>query len=66
MARKFQIGDVVEVVSGSFGNFNVGRRGKVVAYHSSARYYPYVIRRRGGFDGGFAARELKLVRRKNE
>jgi hypothetical protein len=67
MARKFQIGDTVEVVEGAWDglNFRVGHRGKVKDYVSGGSF-PYTVVRRNKKEFYFSARELKLIRRKGE
>ena len=69
MARKFKIGDVVEVIKqvGDIplhSEFGKRCRGKVTDYNSSNPAYPYSdVRIKTGLENNFAARELKLVRR---
>lgn len=63
MARKFQIGDTVEVVEGDGCDFKKGYRGivyEIVPYVP----YPYYIRRRNGLSCPFTTKELKLIKRK--
>lgn len=64
MARKFQIGDTVEVISEPDGGVRIGHRGKV-SYHNGCMY-PYRVTRQCGINGLFNARELKLIKRKGE
>ncbi len=65
MARKFNIGDTVEVVSGPALGFSVGHSGKVLGYCFD-KFYPYLIQRQNGNKGRFYARELKLIKRKTK
>jgi len=65
MARKFKVGDTVEVVPGAEDvppYFKVGRRGKIIRYNSGD-IYPYRVERKNGNMYAFSARELKLIRR---
>ncbi len=70
MARKFQIGDTVQVVKDLLGNsldidFKIGHRGIVVEYNYN--YYPqcYRIRRKiNKHSLWFSIKELKLIRKK--
>lgn len=68
MARKFKIGDTVEVVKelGPYSQssfFRIGHRGKVMDYQSNEKY-PYVVKRRNGTVENFKPQELKLIKRK--
>jgi len=68
MARKFKVGDTVEVVKelGSYSQssfFRIGHRGKVTDYESNEEY-PYTVKRRNGMINQFKAQELKLIKRK--
>ena len=68
MARKFQIGDTVQVVPGAWddpGEFKVGHVGKVVDY-VFGKMFPYEVKRKNGNYYDFSARELKLIKRKTE
>lgn len=70
MARKFKIGDTVEVVKdvgkktgddlGKF--FKVGHRGTVVDYDNTEDY-PYCVKRKNGNFEQFKTQELKLIRK---
>jgi hypothetical protein len=73
MARKFQIGDTVEVVKcvnpGEFplGDwFKVGHRGKVVDYDPDNTPHCYEVRRKNKKYNFFTARELKLIKHKGD
>ena len=73
MARKFQIGDTVQVVKdelpgGSLGlKFKIGHRGVVVEYNSGYKPHCYNVRRKKNkYDLWFTARELKLIKRKGD
>ena len=65
MARKFQMGDTVQVVPGAEpdGGVGVGHRGLVVHYEPYV-VYPYAVKRRSGDEGVFKPTELKLIKRK--
>ena len=70
MARKFQIGDTVQVVWDAMhddtpmdGYFKVGHRGVVTEYLSFDEF-PYRVLRKNGNDDYFKARELKLIKKK--
>ncbi len=67
MARKFQMGDTVQVVAGaeSDGGVNARHRGKVVYYESFVPY-PYIVERKNGDKGVFSATELELIKRKTK
>lgn len=66
MARKFKIGDTVQVVK-CVGNeafvswFKEGHRGVVIDYDGSD--YPYAVKRKNGFTSYFKPQELKLIRK---
>lgn len=69
MARKFKVGDTVEVVKEVVkteetlnSGFNVGHRGKVIGYMSGLPY-PYKVQRRNGTNEVFTVEELKLIRK---
>ena len=67
MARKFQIGDTVEVVKvvGAIGlpsNFKRGHRGKIIRYVVGGGYC-YVVQRKNGSEEYFKPQELKLIRK---
>jgi len=62
MARKFSIGDTVEVVSGPVNSVKIGHKGKVIGYGPGIPY-PYLVQRRNGNTGAFSTRELKLIRK---
>ena len=64
MARKFKVGDTVEVVPGAWDDptFRVGHRGKIISY-SSGELYPYDVKRKNGNTFSFGTRELKLIRK---
>ena len=62
MARKFQIGDTVEVISGPTVNVKIGHKGVVTDYVGGVN--PYDVTRRNGKSGPFDAKELKLIKRK--
>ncbi len=70
MARKFQIGDTVQVVKDLVGDsltpafFNLGHRGVVVAYKIENMDEPYEVMRKNKNRLWFGARELKLIKRK--
>lgn len=71
MARKFKIGNKVEIVKQSGEEdlpiyFKKGIRGTVIDYEDENNEYPYVIKRRDGHHGNFNARELKLIKRKEK
>ena len=73
MARKFNIGDTVQVVKCvnsedyPFGDgFKVGHRGKVTQYARSNTPHFYEVRRNCGEICYFTARELKLIKRKTK
>lgn len=70
MARKFQIGDTVEVVK-DVGkktredldlSFKVGHKGVVIEYDGKDDY-PYEIMRKNGNTQYFKVQELKLIKR---
>ena len=63
MARKFQMGDTVEVIVPADDDFKKGYRGIINKIMLDVPY-PYYMRRRNGLDCPFSARELKLIRRK--
>ena len=67
MARKFQIGDTVEVVKdmdGTLGSgFKVGHRGEVTEYDIAYKPYCYSVKRKNENWLSFNARELKLIRK---
>lgn len=63
MARKFQIGDIVEVIAGPTRYVKIGHKGKVTKYYSGYPC-PYDVKRRNGSTGPFSAKELKLIKRK--
>ena len=65
MARKFNIGDTVQVVKGAciIFDFNVGHRGKVTKFNGCWNF-PYEVVRKNGVCADFSARELKLIKRK--
>ena len=68
MARKFNVGDTVQVVPGAWddpGYFIVGQRGKVIEYESGD-IFPYWVERKNGNAYSFAGRELKLIKRKTK
>ena len=62
MARKFKIGDIVEVISGPTVNVKIGHKGTITDFVSGVN--PYDVTRRNGKCGPFSARELKLIKRK--
>lgn len=70
MARKFKMGDTVEVVKDvgkkigdNLGDcFKVGHRGVVTAYDGSEDY-PYFVTRKNGSIEQFKTQELKLIRK---
>jgi len=64
MARKFQIGDTVEVVEdiGDSG-FKVGHRGEVIEYDIAYKPYCYSVKRKNGNTQDFNVKELKLIRK---
>ncbi len=63
MARKFNEGDIVEVVSVSDGGVEIGHKGKISYRYGRDVIYPYRVTRRCGKSGLFNARELKLIKR---
>ena len=70
MARKFQIGDTVQVVKKLVGGdhipggFKIGNRGLIVGYVTGGVLYPYEVVRKNGNENVFNARELKLIKKK--
>ena len=64
MARKFNIGDTVQVVAGAWdiNYFKVGHRGKVIGYNACG-CFPYNVERKNGNGYTFNAKELKLIRK---
>lgn len=70
MARKFKIGDIIQVVKdvgGKIGDtlgnsFKVGHRGTITGY-DSIEDYPYSARRKNGNYEQFKVQELKLIKR---
>lgn len=71
MARKFQMGDVVQVVKDLIGGslvstFKVGHRGKVIGYVTANQPEPYEVKRNTGYSCWFGVKELKLIKRKNQ
>ena len=63
MARKFNVGDTVEVMFEPDGGVEIGHRGKI-SYREGFTLFPYLVTRRCGISGIFTARELKLIKRK--
>jgi len=65
-ARKFQIGDTVEVVKDMDGtlesDFKVGHRGKVIDYNNEL-IWPYTVERKNNERQDFKPQELKLIRK---
>ncbi len=73
MARKFNIGDTVEVmkcvnpVDYPLGEgFKMGHRGKVIEYDCYCKPYCYEVERKNGKINWFTVRELKLIKRKTK
>lgn len=72
MARKFQIGDTVQVVKYVQQNFDltsdfkIGHRGVIIAYDDRGVEYPYTAKRKNGNMEQFDVRELKLIKRKTK
>ena len=70
MARKFQIGDTVQVVKKlAKGDtipkgFKIGNRGLIVGYVTGGVSYPYEVMRKNGTENVFNVRELKLIKKK--
>jgi len=71
MARKFKIGDTVEVIRHVVKKeydepiFRVGVQGKIIDYeHIQA--YPYRVKKRDGTTEWFCAQELKLVKKASQ
>ena len=70
MARKFQIGDIVEVVKPTGGapfenDFKTKHRGVIIGYDKTDEY-PYDAERKNGVTSLFKPRELKLIKRKGK
>jgi len=73
MARKFQIGDTVEVIKDLGGeefplsdDFKIGHRGKITKYNPGNAPHCYVVIRRNRNECCFTLRELKLIKRKGD
>ena len=70
MARKFQIGDTVQVVKDQLGNslgpdFKVGHKGVVVEYEAKYSPQSYRVKRKiNKRNLWFSVRELKLIKKK--
>lgn len=70
MARKFKIGDTVQVIkdvgnkTGDLlgGDFKIGHRGIVTGYDNTEDY-PYNVKRKNGKYQLFKVQELKLIKR---
>ena len=69
MARKFQMGDTVQVVKNVEGecdpldgSFKMGHRGAVTEYCNGVPY-PYKVERKNGVCQWFKVQELKLIKR---
>ncbi len=72
MARKFNIGDTVQVVKDLGdeyepldGDFKVGHKGTVIEYNKGDEF-PYGVTRRNGNNNFFKPQELKLIKRKTK
>ncbi len=70
MARKFQIGDTVQVVKDTEptdiplgSDFQVGHRGVVIEYEHLGMF-PYHVQRKNYNETWFKACELKLIKKK--
>jgi len=69
MARKFKIGDTVQVIKNVGGkeglldnSFKTGHRGTVTEYCNNVPY-PYEVKRKNGICQWFKPQELKLIKR---